>query len=79
MMKKSVFIDHKDGELDPKIFNRIRKHFSSVDFVMSDDPKKLQRVKDADALFVKIFTKIDRFLNFLTSLFKTGILNPKIF
>ena len=60
MMKKSVFIDHKDGELDPKIFNRIRKHFSSVDFVMSDDPKKLQRVKDADALFVKIFTKIDK-------------------
>ena len=60
MMSKSVFIDHKDGELDPKIFNRISKCFASVDFVMSDDPKKLQKIKDADAFFVKIFTKIDK-------------------
>ncbi len=59
-MNKAIFVDHKSGELDPKIFQRIRKHFSSVDFVMSDDPKKLQKVKDADALFVKIFTKIDK-------------------
>ena len=60
MMSKAVFIDHKDGELDPKIFTRIRKCFSSVDFVMSDDPKKLQKIKDAEALFVKIFTKVDK-------------------
>lgn len=60
MMSKAIFIDHKDGELDSKIFNRIRRCFSSVDFVMSDDPKKLQKIKDVDALFVKIFTKIDK-------------------
>lgn len=60
MMSKAVFIDHKDGELDPKIFKRIRKFFSSVDFVMSDDPKKFQKIKDANAFFVKIFTKVDK-------------------
>ncbi len=62
MLSKAVFIDHKNGELESSIFNRIRKHFSSVDFVMSDDPKMLQKVKDADALFVKISSKINKAL-----------------
>jgi glycerate dehydrogenase len=60
MMNKAVFIDHKDGELDSKIFARMSKLFHTVDFVMSDDPKKLQKIKDADAFFVKISTKIDK-------------------
>ena len=60
MMSKGVLIDHKDGELDPKIFNRIHKCFSTVDFVMRDDPKIFSKIKDADAFFVKIATKIDK-------------------
>ncbi len=60
MMSKAIFIDHKDGELNTKTFNRIRRCFSSVDFVASDDPKKFKKVKDADAFFVKIFTKVDK-------------------
>lgn len=60
MMSKAVFIDHKDSELDHKTFARIRRHFSSVDFVMRNDPNILKIVKDAEAFFVKIFTKIDK-------------------
>lgn len=59
-MKKAVFIDHKEGELKDEVFKRISKNFDSVDFVMSDDPKKMDIIKDADAFFVKISTKIDK-------------------
>ena len=28
MMSKAVFIDHKEGELDPKLFARMKKNFA---------------------------------------------------
>ncbi|MEN8252774.1 MAG: NAD(P)-dependent oxidoreductase [Patescibacteria group bacterium] len=59
-MKKAVFIDHKDGELSDKVFKRIAKNFDETEFVMSDDKNKIDKVKDADAVFVKIFSKIDK-------------------
>jgi glycerate dehydrogenase len=59
-MQKAVFIDHKEGELNEQVFQRIAKNFQQTAFVMSDDPKKLEIIRDADALFVKIFTKIDQ-------------------
>lgn len=59
-MKKAVFIDHKKGELKDEVFNRISKYFESVDFVMSDDPQKSEKIKDANAFFVKISTRIDK-------------------
>ena len=59
-MKKAIFIDHKDGELSKEVFDRIAKNFDSTDLVMSDDPQKLAKIKEADALFVKISSKIDK-------------------
>ncbi|MBP9781046.1 hypothetical protein KBC89_00130 [Candidatus Woesebacteria bacterium] len=59
-MKKAIFIDHKEGELKDEVFKRISKNFDTVDFMMSDDPEKMEKVKDADAFFVKISTKIDK-------------------
>ncbi len=59
-MTKAIFVDHKSGELAPKVYARMSKPFKFVDFIMSDDPKKLQKIKGADALFVKIFTKVDK-------------------
>ena len=59
-MKKAVFIDHKQGELKEEVFSRIAKNFDSTDFVMRDDPSLMEKVKDADAFFVKISTKVDK-------------------
>jgi len=60
LMKKAVFIDYKQGELPKEVFERIAKNFNKIKFVMRDDVDILSKVKEADAFFVKIFTKVDK-------------------
>lgn len=59
-MKKALFINHKDGELDASLFARMSKNFDQTEFCQRDDPQILSKVKDADAFFVKISTKVDK-------------------
>lgn len=59
-MNKAVFMDHKDGELEPNLFERMKKNFAQVVFAMRTDPDIKTKVADADAFFVKISTKIDK-------------------
>ena len=59
-MSKAVFIDHKEGELDPKLFARMKKNFAKVSFCMRADSDIKEKVIDAEAFLVKIFTKIDK-------------------
>lgn len=59
-MKKTVFIDFKEGELPREVFDRIAKNFDKTEFVIRDDKDILSKVKEADAFFVKIFTKVDK-------------------
>lgn len=59
-MKKAVFIDHKSGELKEEVFDRIADNFDETEFALKDDKDILHKVKNADAFFVKIFTKVDR-------------------
>jgi len=59
-MKKAIFIDYKSDELKDEVFQRIAKNFDQTEFAMRDDGDILDKVKDADAFFVKIFTKVDK-------------------
>lgn len=59
-MKKALFIDHKEGELDTVLFARMSKNFDQTEFCQRDDPQILAKVKEADAFFVKISTKVDK-------------------
>lgn len=58
-MKKALFIDYKEGELDAKLITRMANNFDATGFCQSDDPEILTKAKDAEAFFVKISTKVD--------------------
>ena len=60
MFSKTVFIDFKKGEIEAKYFGRLRKLFNSFEFILRDDPKFLETVKDTEVIFAKISTKIDK-------------------
>ena len=60
MFSRVVFIDFKEGEIEPKYFNRIKKLFKSTDFISRDSPKLLETVKNTEVIFAKISTKIDK-------------------
>lgn len=59
-MKKALFIDHKEGELDTVLFARMSKNFDQTEFCQRDDPQIFTKVKDTNAFFVKISTKVDK-------------------
>lgn len=60
MFTKAFFIDFKEGDIEPKYFDRIKKLFKSTEFILRDSPKLTDSLKDTDVIFTKIFTKIDK-------------------
>lgn len=60
MFTKALFIDFKEEDIEKKYLNRIKKLFDSIEFVAGDDPSKLEKLQDVEAVFVKIFTKVDK-------------------
>lgn len=60
MFSKALFIDFKEGEIEPKYLERIAKLFKSHRFILHDDSKFLEILKDVEVIFAKISTKIDK-------------------
>lgn len=60
MFSKALFIDFKEVDIEPKYLNRITKLFKSHQFILHDDSKLLEVLKDVEVIFAKISTKIDR-------------------
>lgn len=60
MLSKAVMIDFEKGEIENKYFQRINKLFKTIDYITSDDPKKLEKISDTEALLVKISTQIQK-------------------
>lgn len=60
MLSKAVFIDYKEEDLRPDCYERIKSLFESITFTTRDDSTLLEMLADAEALFVKISTKIDK-------------------
>lgn len=60
MLAKALLVDFKEGDIEPKYFDRIKKLFNSTEFLSRNDPKLLSSLKGADAVFVKISTKVDK-------------------
>lgn len=60
MFSKALFVDFKEGDIEPKYFDRIKKLFKSYEFILRDSPKLKDFLKDTDVIFAKIFTKIDK-------------------
>lgn len=60
MLQKVVLIDFKEGEIEPRYLDRIKKLFSTTKFISRDNPNLLDELKDAEAVFSKISTKIDK-------------------
>ncbi len=59
-MQKAVFIDFKETDIESQYSNRLKKLFKTTEFIASDNPKLKDAVNDAEAIFSKIFTKIDK-------------------
>lgn len=60
MLSKALFVDFKEGDIEPKYFDRIKQLFNSTEFISRDNPKLLTSLKDTDAVLVKISTKVDK-------------------
>ncbi len=60
MLPKTALIDFKKGDIESPYLDRIKKLFISTEFILRDDSKLLEVLKDTDAVFVKIFTKVDK-------------------
>lgn len=61
MFTKALFIDFKEGDIQPpNYFDRLKKLFRGTKFILSTDPNLKQSLKDTDVIFAKIFTKIDK-------------------
>src|SRR4030042_2635213 len=59
MLTKVLFIDFKEGDIQPDYLNRINKLFGKIEFTSSSDSKLKQSLNDTGAILAKIFTKID--------------------
>ena len=55
-----LLIDFKESEIEPKYLNRIKSTTESLTVTSSEDPNLSELLGGADAVLVKIFTKIDR-------------------
>lgn len=60
MLAKALFIDFKKEAIAPQYFARIKKLFKSTQFISRDDSKLPEGLKDTEAIFCKISTKIDK-------------------
>lgn len=59
-MQKAVFIDYQKENVPAKYLNRITRLFGKCVFLPRADKRLLGELKGADAIFAKIFTKIDK-------------------
>lgn len=60
MFSKALFIDFKESDIGANYFDRVKKLFESYEFVLRDNPKLTDSLKNTDVIFAKIFTKIDK-------------------
>lgn len=60
MFTKALFIDFKDGDIQPNYFARIRKLFGETKFILSTGSNLKESLKDTDVIFANVFTKIDK-------------------
>lgn len=60
MLKKALLVDFKKGDIKPEYFNRIKKLFRTTKFISQDDKKIFEELKDTEAAFVTITTKVDK-------------------
>lgn len=58
--KKIVLLDFEKGTLGKEYLDRLAKITNAVEIVGPDDKQRLEKIKDADALLVRIFTKVDK-------------------
>jgi glycerate dehydrogenase len=50
MFSKALFVDFKEGDIESKYFDRIKKLFKSTEFILRDSPKLTDSLKDTDAI-----------------------------
>lgn len=60
MFSKAILIDFKEEDIEPKYLDRIKRLFSSTEFISRDDPNLLKKLQDIEVVLVKMFTKIDK-------------------
>lgn len=60
MYSKAVLIDFKRDDIDEKYFSRVNKLFKITEFISRDDSALTSKIKDAEAIFAKISTKINK-------------------
>ena len=76
MISKAAFIDFKQEDIKSDYFDRLKKLFSSSEFISRDDPKLLEALKDSEVIFAKMFTKIDKeFIDAAPNLKYIGVLS----
>ncbi len=62
MFNKALLIDFKPDGIEKKYFDRIKALFKTTKFISRDDQTLNQELKDVDAIFCQISTKIDKVL-----------------
>ncbi len=60
MFSKAVLIDFKEADIPTDYFNRVKKLFKSLQFTSRDDSKLNSYLKDAEVIFAKIDSPIDK-------------------
>lgn len=59
-MKKAVFIDYKRSDIPPEYLQRVTKLFDTNKFIPRDDKGLSKELDEAEVIFAKISTKIDK-------------------
>ncbi len=62
MFAKALFIDFKPGSIEKKYFGRIIALFKSTKFIDRNDSNLANELKDTEAIFCQISTRIDKSL-----------------
>lgn len=62
IFSKALFIDFTSDEIEPRYLDRMKQLFSSAEFLPRNNPEINTVIQDADAIFVKIATPVDKTL-----------------
>lgn len=60
MYTKALFLDFKPEDIEKKYFDKLTPLFTSYEFTTLEDPDLSTKLQDTQAIFAKIFTKIDK-------------------
>jgi glycerate dehydrogenase len=75
-MQKAVFVDYKESDIPQAYLKRVTKLFKTSKFMARDDKNLLGELKDTEAIFAKISTKIDKeIINSAPKLKYVGVLS----